>query len=173
MDIAARLLASRAARQQRENLSKPDIQAATAGAAWGHGSENLIKPYIAGQAAHKATPHKTGGGMDSMDSPECAARRRAESIRQSWWVLGVVVAVNVAYWTWHFWPPQTYEKCMVKMAEKAQGNSTIFSALANSNCRSLPRRPRESERSDADVFGDLPNAPAKMSQSSAKTGVSP
>lgn len=81
--------------------------------------------------------------MDSMDSLEYAAKRNAESIRQSSWVLGVVVVVNVAYWTWHFWTPQTYEKCMVKMAEKAQGNSTIFSALANSNCRSLPRKAPE------------------------------
>lgn len=111
--------------------------------------------------------------MDSMDSPEYAAKRNAESIRKSSWVLGVVVAVAAVYWTWHFWPAQTYEKCMVKMAEKAQGNSTIFSALANSNCRSLPRKPRERELSDADVFGDLPNAPAKISQSSSKTGASP
>jgi type VI protein secretion system component VasK len=75
-----------------------------------------------------------------MDNPEYAARRRAESNRQAWWFVGVVVAVNAVYWTWELWPAQTFEKCMVKMAEKAQGNDSIFRALAHANCKGLPRK---------------------------------
>lgn len=34
-----------------------------------------------------------------------------------------------------FWPSPSRGKCLVDMAEKANGNSTIFSALAHANCK--------------------------------------
>jgi hypothetical protein len=69
-----------------------------------------------------------------------AVKRKAALIRQLWWaLLGVVVAVNVAYWTWNLWPQQTFGKCLVKMAEKAQGSTYIFNSLLRTNCHHLPR----------------------------------
>lgn len=64
---------------------------------------------------------------------------KAETKRHQAIFLGAVVVLNVAALTWTFWPssPGTYEDCMVRMAEKAEGNATIFNRLAFSNCYKL------------------------------------
>ena len=35
------------------------------------------------------------------------------------------------------WPADTFGKCMVRMADKARGNATIFSQLVHSNCYAM------------------------------------
>ena len=62
-----------------------------------------------------------------------------------------LVATGIGVLVWSFWPKPTYQSCMVRMAEKAQGNSTIFRDLARSNC--VPLR---SELSRAEALVDSP-----------------
>lgn len=48
--------------------------------------------------------------------------------------LAVAIAMAVI-----FWPEQSYGDCVVQMAEKAQGNATIFQALHRAKC--YPKSP--------------------------------
>ncbi len=61
---------------------------------------------------------------------------KSQMKRQSNIFLAVVIVLNVGVLTWTFWPtkPATYEDCLVQMAERAKGNSTIYTSLANANC---------------------------------------
>lgn len=79
--------------------------------------------------------------MDSWDKLEAAYQEKvaAESKRRGLYIFLAIVLVNVGYWVWLKWPATTFEKCTIEMAEKAQGNSTIYTSLVHANCKSLPR----------------------------------
>lgn len=47
---------------------------------------------------------------------------------------GAVATIAVAF-AMMFWPSQSRGKCLIDMAEKANGNSTIFNALVLANCQ--------------------------------------
>lgn len=74
---------------------------------------------------------------------------RARMKRQSSIFLAVVIVLNVGVLTWTFWPtkPTTYEDCLLQMAEKAKGNATIYTSLAQANCsRMSPARAEQAQK---------------------------
>jgi hypothetical protein len=45
------------------------------------------------------------------------------------------VGVLIGTYAFMFWPSQSRGQCLIDMAEKANGNSTIFNALVIANCK--------------------------------------
>lgn len=59
-----------------------------------------------------------------------------ESLKESRikWLLGGSCSTVLLTVAFILWPSDNFGKCMVRMAEKAQGNATIFNQLVRSNC---------------------------------------